>query len=254
MLQQYTGRNILYVFVALSFILFLYEKDKRERCTALIVIVLLSIVLFNPWSYDFLIKVTSQNATYYRFLWLFPCEVSFAFFIYKGLQHIKNLKHQMVFVCGICIGVLCLCTRLDEWNLPENPYQIPSEIIEVSEALKTLRVENSQKQSVIIGDAAIYYTLRQYDANTCFPFPRFDVTEWNGGNVGPEVIMFILMNNRNDIDPHDTQNVLEANKIDYLVIHINNTISLEYLQQLGWQVVATTSAYHILEYEPSNGN
>lgn len=50
MLHQYMGGNILYLFAALAWILFLYQLKKQERRVALLAALLLFAAVFNPLS------------------------------------------------------------------------------------------------------------------------------------------------------------------------------------------------------------
>ena len=63
--------------------------------------------------------------------------------------------------------------------------------------------------------------------------------------------MEMLIDNRDDLDASTVNKTLSANNVDYLVVNCNNSISLSYMQGLHWQIVATTSTYHILQYEKS---
>ena len=62
-------------------------------------------------------------------------------------------------------------------------------------------------------------------------------------------IMSMLEYNRDDIPPQAVNDHLLDCQVDYLVININNNISLSYMQRLHWQIVATTTSYHILQYQ-----
>lgn len=240
MLRQYTEGNILYVFVMLSGIFYIYQEGRSGRRVALLTGAFLLVAVFNPWSYKILTKAMGEDATYYRFLWIFPCEMAVAWITYQSLAQIKNLKHRMAFVCIICLGVLFLKAGWPKWKLPENIYQIPTATVEVATALEELRLENGQEQIRIIADAGICYNIRQFDARICLPFTLEDYSP-------AEISM--LMDNRNDMDVAVVLDFLNANSVDYLVLGIHNEISLSYMQQTGWEIVATTPAYHILQYK-----
>ena len=247
MIQQYMNQNVLYVFVILAWILFLYQSRKSERQIGLIVTLLFLIAVFNPWSYQILINITGQIKTYYRFFWIIPCEIAVAYLLYECIRCIKNLTHRLILVCGICIGLLFLNTSWDNWNLPENSYQLSYDILEVAWKLQELRKEANLEKITILADTNICHVIRQYDANICFPFESYHIGLPNEEDMS--AVMTMLMNNQDSLDAATVTETLLSNNVDYLVININNDISLSYMQRLHWQIAATTSAYHILQYQ-----
>ena len=172
MLHQYMGGNILYLFAALAWILFLYQLKKQERRVALLAALLLFAAVFNPLSYRILITVTGQVKTYYRFLWIIPWETAIAYLLYEGMQRMDNLRHRLLLVCGICLGLLCMNTSREQWRLPENSYQLSYDILEVAEHLKSLRTEAGRDRITILADTNICHAIREYDASIIFPGRR----------------------------------------------------------------------------------
>lgn len=249
MVQQYIGQNILYIFAIFAWFLLLSQWKKQERRVALMAALLLLAAVFNPWSYQLLVSFTKQRNTYYRFFWLIPCEGLAAFFIYESLQKIRNLKHRLLLVSGICIGLLCISTSKENWKLPENSYQLSFDILEVAEQLKDLRTESGQDQITIIADTNISNVIRQYDGNICLPLANYQFGGMDGTEGEVPAVMVMLMNNQEHLDAAMVKETLASNEVDYLVISINNDISLSYMQRLHWQIAVTTSAYHILQYQ-----
>lgn len=249
MLHQYMGGNILYLFAALAWILFLYQLKKQERRVALLAALLLFAAVFNPLSYRILITVTGQVKTYYRFLWIIPWETAIAYLLYEGMQRMDNLRHRLLLVCGICLGLLCMNTSREQWRLPENSYQLSYDILEVAEHLKSLRTEAGRDRITILADTNICHAIREYDASICFPFESYHISGPEGVKGNVPAVMTMLMNNQDYYDPPMITETLDSNHVDYVVININNDISLSYMQRLHWQIVATTSSYHILQYQ-----
>lgn len=251
MLQQYTGKNILYLFVIVAWILFLSQQEKSERWTAIISAFLLLLAVFNPFSYRLLLQLSGQEQTYYRFFWLIPCEFAMAYFLYETMHCIKNLKQKLFLSCGLCMGLLLLNTSGEEWKLPENSYQLSYDILEIAWELEELREEENKESITILADTTISHVIREYDANICFPFTSYHVGKPKSLKGDAAAIMEMLIDNRDDLDASTVNKTLSANNVDYLVVNCNNSISLSYMQGLHWQIVATTSTYHILQYEKS---
>ena len=167
------------------------------------------------------------------------------------MDFINNTRHKLAIISIFCILSLFIFTNKENWKFPENSYQISSETIEVAESLKLLREEEGQERVTILADTNICHSIREYDANICLPFSFYVINDLNGVKGNVPAIMSMLMNNQNNWDTSMVIDTLESNNIDYLVINISNDVSLAYMQQLHWQIVATTTSYHILQYQDS---
>lgn len=248
LINQYLGGNILYIFVIAAWIIFICRLERKRRRIILTMLLLLFLAVYNPLSHALLVKLTGETATYYRFLWLLPAHIMFAFFVYEAISRIGRIKVQLFTVCVVCIGIFCMTVKKEELQLPDNASQIPMDTIEVAANLEELMEAEGVDETKIIADLHIYNTIRQYDAKICLHMepaysldPELDTEDSLG-------IMSMLAYNRDDISPTFVSDYLEAAKIDYVIISINNDISLAYMQKLHWQIIATTSAYHILQY------
>lgn len=249
------GGNALYIFVIAGTILLIYSLKKEKRGTAILTILFLILMLYNPISYSILTKVTGNTDTYYRFLWLVPAHIMLAFFIYESIRKIESLKWQLLVVSVICVGILYMTVSKENISLPDNASQVSTDTLEIATQLDTIMAADNVQSVTIIVDQNVFNALRQYDARICFPvdlpFEGLSPERKTENILG---IMSMLMYNRNDIPSEVICSLLEEAKVDYLVINIANDISLAYMQQLGWQIVATTSAYHILQYSDSGSS
>lgn len=251
MLRQYTGQNVLYLFVVLAWFLFLSHQKKTERRTFIISALLLFVAVFNPFSYKLLLYLSGQEKTYYRFFWLIPCETAMAYFLYESIHHIKNLKHRLFLVCGICLGLLFFNTSGEEWKLPANSYQLSYDILEVAWTLEELRMKENKEKIIILADTNISHAIREYDATICFPFKNYHTGKPKSLKGDAAAIMKMLMDNRDNLDASTVAETLAENNIDYLVINCDNNISLSYMQKLHWEIAAATPTYYILRCQKS---
>lgn len=252
LIEQYIGQNTLYILIIAAWLVFISRLKLRKRRITITFIIILILTVYNPLSYQILIKLTEETATYYRFLWILPAHIMLTYFVYGEIQEIHHLKIQLITVCIICIGMFYIIIPKEDLLLPENASQIPLDTLEVAMQLDSLITENKKNKIKIIADQHICHTLRQYDSRICYlvePLTETldpELTEASGFGI-----MSMLMYNRNDIPPEIVNSILNTGEIDFLIVSISNDISLDYMQQINWQITATTSAYCILEYQES---
>lgn len=248
MICQFINGNVFYALAGISFFLLLYFCGKKERNIAITAALLLLVLVYNPVSYQIIGVKMDYVKTYYRFLWLFPAASLLAYLVYKIILKFCDKKYRMVFVCMVCAGVLFFHVAPEELKLPDNAWQIPDETLEVAEQLKTLMREKNESNAVILCDLYIGNTIRQYDSGFCFPFKHFGFYELEA-DLDEETVhglMSMLMYNRNDISKDAVGKIIQENQIEYLVINAVNDVSLAYMEEMGWQIVSSTSSYHIL--------
>ncbi len=249
MLQQFTDGNVLYAFAGIAAMAFLYYLKKKERRIAVIAVIFLIIAVYNPVSYGIFGTKLDNTAQYYRFLWIIPYTVLFAYFIYEMISRIRNKKYRMVLICVLCAGILGISIEAEELELPDNAWQIPDETLEVAEQLKSLMKENNEPSAVVLCDLYISNTIRQYDANICLPFLSYGISvleaDYDEENVFG--LMAMLMYNRNDLSKETVGRIIAEKGIEYLVIDMSNSISLSYMREMGWQIASSSSSYHILQ-------
>lgn len=248
MIEQFIGENPLYVVAGVGCCLYMYLLEKHAKRTGLIAVFLLLIGVYNPISYRILGDKAGFSVTYYRFLWIIPYSLLFVYALYELIRQIEGIKSRLALVMVVCATILCMNIDKEELKLPDSAYQIPIESIEVAEQIEILMSQNEEEDVVVLADVSINHTIRQYDAHIAFPFEKFDL-----GMVDPALneettlgLMSMLMNDRNDISEEAIEEIVMTNKIDYLVINMQNMISLEYMQEMDWRIVAATSTYYIL--------
>lgn len=248
MLKQFANGNGLYAILVVAYLMFLLQLREKERYIAVIAFILLVIGLFNPLSYIIFEKKMGSSATYYRFLWIIPYVQLFAYFIYESIRRFKNKKFRIMLVCLVCAGILWTSVKPEDLALPDNVYQIPDETLEVAVQLETLMEESGKESAMILADTFICDGIRQYNANIYLPFSIFAIASVDPGLKDDTAfgLMSMLMYNRNDISEEVVERIVEEKDIEYLILAMNNDISLAYMQQMNWQIVATTSSYYIL--------
>lgn len=249
LIKQYLGGNALYIFVIAGWMVFISRLKRPERRITLTMLAIIILAVYNPLSHALLVKLTREASTYYRFLWLLPAHIMLVFFIYEGLRRIGHLKVQFLAVCIVCVGIFCVTISKEELYLPENASQIPEDTLEVAAALEEIREAENRESIMILADLHTFNTIRQYSSKIRLLLEPVYSLEPERNTADSLGIMSMLEYNRNDIPAQPLNDYLNTCAVDYLVININNDISLSYMQRLHWQIVATTSAYHILQYQ-----
>lgn len=248
MICQFVNGNSLYVMVCVAFLCWLFFLKKKEKSVAVVAALLLIVLVYNPISFQIIGVRLGYIKTYYRFFWIVPYVLMLAYLVYMVICKIRNKNYRLILICMVCIGVLCIKISPDELKLPENAWQIPDETLEVAEQLKILMSEKEESNAVILCDLYIGNTIRQYYADIRLPFKHFGFDEIEA-DLDEETVyglMSMLINNRNDISREAIRKIIEENHIDYLVVDMENNVSLTYMQELGWQIVSVTSSYYIL--------
>lgn len=249
-LQQFFSQNIVYALAGLGGLLYIHYLSPKERHTTVLAVLAFVIIIFNPIVFECIVLKFNLSAEYYRFFWMMPYHMAVAYLIYTAIQKIKNANIRFIYVCITVIGIILLNVQADNLKLPDNSYQIPDETLEVAETLKQL-VPKEHAEITVLADNTINNTIRQYDSHIRLPFNKY-----TQGGVDPETntetiegLASMLMYNQDNLSANSIRTIIDERRIDYLVISINNDISLSYMQRLHWQIVATTSAYHILQYQ-----
>ena len=249
-LQQFFSKNIIYALAGLGGLLYIRDLSQKERRTAILAILAFSLLIFNPIVFECIVLKFNFTAEYYRFFWIMPYHIAIAYLIWSAIQQVKNANIRFIYVCVTVMGIVLLNVQTNDLKLPDNSYQIPDETLEVAETLKQLASEENEVITVL-ADNTINNTIRQYDSHIRLPFNKYTF-----GGVTPETntetiegFTSMLMYNQDNLSANSIRKIIDERHIDYLVISINNGISLSYMEHLHWQIVATTSAYHILQYQ-----
>lgn len=248
MVHQFVSNNGFYVLAGAGCVMYLSTLKKKGQSILVISAVILLAVFFNPFSFNILIKMTDEVKTYYRLFWIFPVIPMTAYFFYQAVSCIKRKYMQLLIVIVICTGILVINISKEDLRWPENIWQIPGTTVEVADNLAVLMEAQGEAEVMVLADMEVLSTIRQYNAHIKIPKIPY-VLEENRDDESVLGLMSMLMYNRDDISAEAVKDIINENKIDYIVISINNNLSLSYMHRLHWQIVATTSAYHILQYQ-----
>ena len=167
--QKYSGSGlIISCFLLAWFYLLLKEKKKQNRVVFVYMPALLLVIFFNPIFFRIFENVT-EEAIYFRFLWILPITVVIAYTIISIVNELKG-KKKVIF--GISAAILImLFGRLVYLNplftKAENLYHVPWEVVEICDAIE---MEGREIQAAFPRELLLY--VRQYSAYVCMPYGR----------------------------------------------------------------------------------
>lgn len=248
LLSQFMGGNPAYLLAWCAGLLLVARIGKEGREVGLFAFLLLVLMVFNPGSYGFLTGKYGFTSTYYRFLWVVPCTPLVAYLVYEATLNIDGTKRRMIVVAAICAVVILSNVKMENFKHPENPYQIPNEIIELDEQLESLMASRGETQANIVSDLNVSNVIRQYDAHICLQAPLDGAATLDPAQTSedPWGLMSMLCNDRNDIPADAVGRIVDNYQIDFLIPPKANANFLAHVQGMGWQVVGETEGYYIL--------
>lgn len=247
-LKGFMGQNPLYILAGVAWIVYVSRLEMKKKKKAVCMLLILIIAVFNPYIYWDVAARIGQTSTYYRFLWIIPYGMAFVYFLYEMIRQIENIKYRLALVAAVCVFILYV--NAQNWKAPDSIYQLPSDVIDVADALEILREKSGDDHTVILADMNISGIIRMYDANIYLPFSDSFALQ----KVNPQLnvesalgLMSMLMYNRNNFPAEVVERIVEKNAIDYLIVSKENQISAGYLYKLGWRVASATEEYYIFE-------
>jgi len=247
LIKQFVNGDGLYAIVCAIGLSFVFKLNIRDKKIALLTGVIFILAVFNPISFSLLSGYPGFEAGYYRLLWIVPVTLIMAY----GLGEIigaVNKKTRLLLVIIVCICIVNIYIPKENLCMPDNIYQIPDETVDVANELERLRIESNKEQIRVVTDDKLANTIRQYNANICLVLEPHKASqlkdEYDEGYYG---LYFMLLNDRDNMDVEHVKMIMLGQRIDYLVVSVNNRVTLGYLFDNGWINVGSTSQYVILE-------
>lgn len=167
--QKYSGNGLLICwFLVAWFYLLLCEKKKEKRVLFVYMPAVLLLLFFNPIFYKVFGNLT-EEAIYFRFLWILPITIVIAYTVIKIYNIlVGRKKYIFVFLSFVLImfsGRLVYLNPLFE--RAENEYHVPREVIEICDIIE---VEGREVLAAFPKEFVLY--VRQYSATVCMPYGR----------------------------------------------------------------------------------
>ncbi|MBR6666075.1 MAG: hypothetical protein IKL22_10230 [Lachnospiraceae bacterium] len=167
--QKYSGTGLLVCwFLVAWFYLFFCEKKKENRVLLVYMPAVLLLLFFNPLFYKVFGNLT-EEAIYFRFLWLLPITMVISYTVIKIYSTLKGAMQYVFvllsFVLIVFSGRLVYLNPLFE--KAENPYHVPQKVVEICDMIE---VEGREVVAAFPREFILY--VRQYSATVCMPYGR----------------------------------------------------------------------------------
>ncbi len=167
--QKYSGSGLIISLFLLAWIyLFLKEKQKDRRVLFVYVPAVTLLLFFNPIFFRICANLT-EDAIYFRFLWLLPITVVIAYCIICICVSLKGAKRLcFAFLSSVIIVVSGKSVYSNPLFSPaENIYHVPQEVVEICDMI---RVEGREVMAAFPREFLLY--VRQYSPYVCMPYGR----------------------------------------------------------------------------------
>lgn len=167
--QKYGGNGLIVSwFLVAWFYLLLKEKKKQNRIIFVYMPACILLLFFNPLFYRIFVDIT-EDAIYFRFLWILPISVVIA---YSVISLVNGLKGKKKIIFGvIASGIIMISGKLVYTNplfeRADNLYHVPWEVVEICD---TIKVEGREVMAVFPREFLLY--VRQYSPYVCMPYGR----------------------------------------------------------------------------------
>lgn len=167
--EKYSGTGLIVGWFLVSWVyLLLTERKKPNRILFVYMPAGVLLIFFNPVFYKIFGGMT-EEAIYFRFLWLLPITVVIAYSavrIYNGLQGKNKIIFGMISCFLIVISGKPVYNNM-LFERAENPYHVPQEVVEICDMIK---VEGREVMAAFPVEFLLY--VRQYSPYVCMPYGR----------------------------------------------------------------------------------
>jgi hypothetical protein len=238
-----------YMGLFLMSLLFLYIVFKKERELWFYPNVLVLLVLFNPFLMTFLNRyfLTGGIGTFWRIWWIIPVPFLIALMLTKILDYVKG-KEKVIVTVLICI-VIGMSGRFifnyDNFYRTQNQFQIPNEIIHVSQFIMHDSAERGITEHNVVAVYDVAWRLRMYEPEIRMLFGRSPAGSRSG--INSVEIAGIINSEWPDFEHVDS--LLREDNVSYIVVDRQRLYTMpEYLARpdgLGYELIGYTHHYRV---------
>ena len=167
--RKYGGAGLILIWFLIALVyLFFKEKKKNHRILFLYMPTVILLFFFNPLFFSVFNGLT-EEAIYFRFLWLLPITVVIAYaavYITNTLRGRKKIYFGLAAVCLVLISGKPVYTS-PLFERAENIYHVPQEVVEICDAIE---IEGREVMAAFPEEFLLY--VRQYSPFVCMPYGR----------------------------------------------------------------------------------
>lgn len=246
---------IAFILIIVS-LLWYYRKNVRVK-KLIILYVALYLLGVNSVTKMIVTQISpSENSTFYRLFWVLPVVILFAYTVALYLK--KGKKILGILLCIACFAFFIVVAPWDEiteqGKVPETPYYVSNEIIELDDIMGADERKDYKKY---FGSLSVYLSLEAYAEKLIFPFDRSCFRQYDGWiqyqDEGVSVLFDSVMNGvkASKKERKKCKDILQELEIDYLIIEKSKMIS-NYYEKMGYRFIGETKGYVVYERKDSS--
>jgi len=255
-LSVYAQNCAYFVLYILGLIYIFVKGTKRDKEIFLPQAILLILTVYNPLFAYFVNRFFDINNEYYRLFWIAPVALLVSYIVAGIVSGVKNTGEKgIVVVLILLIGLTAgNFVYADGYNRIENIYQIPDELIEITEIIH----ENaSQEYPKAFFEYEYNMQVRQYDPKIRLTIDREDYLravvenypeDMINDDEHPQYRILAALVRGQEVDTESLRNALELTKTEYVVISSGNTAE-RLLEDAGLSVIAKTDGHIVYGYD-----
>lgn len=167
--QKFGGSGWILCWFAVAWLyLWRTEKQRDRRIIFLYMPAIVLLLFFNPLFFKVFGGVT-EEAIYFRFLWLIPITLVIGYTIVQIAANLQEKKRRYFIALAVLVLVVSgkLVYRNPLYSRAENMYHVPQTVVEICDAIE---VEGREVMALFPREFLLY--VRQYSATVCMPYGR----------------------------------------------------------------------------------
>lgn len=233
----------------------LIKGDEKEKEIFLPSGVVMFITIYNPIVPLLLNNFFDVNSEYYRLFWIAPVIVLCGYIVAKVTGDIKCTHEKITILVLICLIALTAGNFVyaNGYNKIDNIYQMPNELIEISELI---HADSPAEYPKAFLEYEYNMQMRQYDARMQLAIDREDYLravresfpqDMIEDDEHPQYRMLAALVRGQYVDPEGFENALEATKTEYIVISKGND-QTELFENIDIKLIGETDNHEIYKY------
>ncbi len=260
-ISRFNG-GCIYLAIYFACIIFLCIRgNKRDRKIFVPMTILLIVTVYNPLFPLILSKFADINSEYYRFLWITPVIVLVPYMVTKLIAFVNNNTHKRnEKYLFIVLAVLILLTgsrfiySVSDFEIAQNIYKVPNELIEVSEKLHEISEDKYPKAYL---EYEYNMQMRQFDPKILLTIDREDYIyamttpysyEMIEDDSHPQYRILAALTRYQHVDMNRLCDAFDATQTEYVVLSKGSTM-IDRLVERGLNIVSETENHVILKYD-----
>lgn len=167
--QKYGGAGLILAWFLAAWVFLLFrEKEKPRRILFVYVPAVVLVLFFNPLFYKLFSGLT-EEAIYFRLIWLIPVTAVIGYGAVTLCGMLKGWRQVCFGIVAVYLAVISgkLVYTSPLFERAQNQYHVPQEVVEICDAIE---LEGREVMAAFPDEFLLY--VRQYSARVCMPYGR----------------------------------------------------------------------------------